>query len=149
MYHFVVNVEIVVVRGDRILMIVRGDALFGAGWLTFPGGKLDWEGEVPHALEATARRELLEEVGLALAPPVVYVESHTFAVGDMHVLDVVMLARAGEGEARIAAPEEVAGVAWMTAEEILADPRVQPWTRASLELALARRHLLVEPDPVQ
>jgi ADP-ribose pyrophosphatase YjhB (NUDIX family) len=137
-YDFIVNVEVVVVRDDRFLMIVRGDEDFGAGWLTFPGGKLDWEGEVQQALEATARREVLEEVGLDVEPPVSYVESHTFAIEDVHVLDIVMLARAGEGEARRNAPDEVADVVWMTASEIMTDPRVQPWSRASLALALAR-----------
>jgi 8-oxo-dGTP pyrophosphatase MutT (NUDIX family) len=135
---FVVNVEVIVVRDNRFLMIVRGDEDFGAGWLTFPGGKLDWEGEVQEALEGTARREVLEEVGLDVEPPVSYVESHTFAIGDVHVLDIVMLAQAGEGEARRNSPGEVADILWMTADEIMADPRVQPWTRASLSLALAR-----------
>jgi len=64
---FVVNVKIVVVHDDQVLMIVRGDEDVRTGWLTFPDGKLAWEGEVQQALEAaTARREVLQEVGLAL-----------------------------------------------------------------------------------
>jgi ADP-ribose pyrophosphatase YjhB (NUDIX family) len=137
-YAFVVNVEVVVVRDDRFLMIIRGDEDFGAGWLTFPGGKLEWEGEAQQALETTARREVQEEVGLNLKSPVAYVESHTFAIDDVHVLDIVMLAEAGAGEPRRNAPDEVADILWMTADEIMVDPRVQPWTRASLALALPR-----------
>jgi 8-oxo-dGTP diphosphatase len=137
---FVVNVEIVVVRDDRYLMIVRGDGEdFGAGWLTFPGGKLDWDEAQPDALEATARRELLEEVGVDLVPPVTYVESHTFAVGEIKVLDVVFVARAGEGEPSIRDPAEVAGLAWLSGDEIMADSRVQPWTHESLRRVVARR----------
>src|SRR5687768_9279272 len=95
----IVNVEIVVVRDDRYLMIVRGDGVsYGAGWLSFPGGKLDWDGPCDDALEATARRELIEEAGIDLVPPLIYVKGHTFDADGEPVLDVVFLARAGEGE---------------------------------------------------
>jgi ADP-ribose pyrophosphatase YjhB (NUDIX family) len=140
---FIVNVEIVVVRDDRYLLIVRGDGEdFGAGWLTFPGGKLDWNGEGPDVLEATARREVIEEVGIDLMLPVVYVESHTFAIGDVRVLDVVFLARAGDGEPSIQDPTEVAGIIWQDEDEIMADARVQPWTHDSLRRAIERRRQL-------
>jgi 8-oxo-dGTP diphosphatase len=140
---FIVNVEIVVVRDDRYLLIVRGDGEdFGAGWLTFPGGKLDWVGPRPDALEETARRELIEEVGIDLVPPVVYVESHTFEANGIPVLDVVVLARAAEGEPSIQDPAEVAGIEWRTEDELMHDPRVQPWTHESLRRAVERRRQL-------
>ena len=136
---FIVNVEIIVVRNDRVLMIVRSDDEdFGGGWLTFPGGKLDWDGPCADALEQTARRELVEEVGIDLVPPVVYVEGHTFAANGTPVLDIVMLTRAGEGEPAAQDPTEVAGVEWRTVDEIMQDPRAQPWTRASLERAVGK-----------
>jgi 8-oxo-dGTP diphosphatase len=144
---FIVNVEIVVVRDDRFLMIVRsGDEDFGGGWLTFPGGKLDWDGPCADALEATARRELVEEVGIDLVPPIIYVEAHTFNVDALQVLDVVFLARAGEGTHVAQDPAEVAAVQWRMFGEIMRDPRVQPWTRSSLERAVKKLHLL-DPAP--
>ncbi|MGN6032082.1 MAG: NUDIX domain-containing protein, partial [Thermomicrobiales bacterium] len=105
-------------------------------WLGFPGGKLEWGEGDQDAVEATARREAEEETGLVLGPEIAYVESHTFGTDDP-CLDIVMLARpaANSPTAAIRDPEEVAALAWMTVAEIAADPRVQPWTLASLERA--------------
>lgn len=82
-------------------------------------------------------RELNEEVGLTLTEPPTYVESHTFMIGDEVIVDVVMLGTT-DGEAVIAAPDEVASIAWLTEAEMRIDPRVQPWTLASLALARER-----------
>ncbi|MGI8486686.1 MAG: NUDIX domain-containing protein, partial [Thermomicrobiales bacterium] len=72
---FLVNVEVAIVRGDEYLMIVRGDdEEFGAGWLGMPGGKVDWNEPLADVLEHTARREVMEEVGLLLDEPIHYVE---------------------------------------------------------------------------
>lgn len=131
----IVNVEVAVVRDDgRYLMIVRGDGEeYLPGVLVFPGGKLDPEVFV-EALEATAIREVREEVGLDVRETR-YVESHTFLAGDELVLDVVMLARYAGGEPFAADPGEVARVRWMSAAEIHAHPDAQPWTRTSLDRA--------------
>lgn len=138
----VANVEIIVHRDDRFLTIVRSDdEEFGGGWLCFPGGKLDPGLAMDRALEATARRELQEEVGLDVGiDAIVYVESHTFLIGDETVLDIVMMTGEARGEPSVQDPAEVAEILWLPAEEIMTDPRVQPWTRASLQLALARLH---------
>jgi 8-oxo-dGTP diphosphatase len=142
-HHHVVNVEVAIVRDGRYLAIERGARMaYGAGWLTFPGGKLDIGPGLAAALEETARREAREEVGLDLDDPIVYVESHTFATPDTPVLDVVMLAQASKGEAYPASPDEVDAVHWLTIEAFLADPRTQPWTKTSLQLAEARRREL-------
>jgi 8-oxo-dGTP diphosphatase len=133
MSKFIVNVEAVVWRDGAFLMIERGaQTAYGAGWLSFPGGKVDWNGPEADILERTAARELHEEVGLRLDGPWHFVESHSF--GDDPVVDVVMIANAASssGEPFIHAPQEVASVAWMTADTILADPRTQPWTVESL-----------------
>jgi len=131
----IVNVEVAVVRQDgRYLMIVRGDdEEFLPGVLVFPGGGLDPE-LLTDALEATAIRELREEVGLEVSETR-YVESHTFLAGEELVFDVVMLARYAGGEPFAADPGEVAGVRWMSIAEIHAHPDVQPWTRTSLDRA--------------
>jgi 8-oxo-dGTP diphosphatase len=139
---YVVNVEVAIVREGRYLVIERGDAVVYSGILGFPGGKMELPPESWGALEETARREVREEVGLELAGELLYVESHVFALGDQPVLDVVMLARHAGGDAYPAAPDEVASVAWLTADEILADPRTQPWTARSLRLAEERRRAL-------
>jgi len=132
-HRVVVNVEVAVVRDGQYLATVRGSGEgYGAGWLGFPGGKVDPDPAAPNVLEETARREVLEEVGLVLDDRVVYVESHTFAVGDDVVLDVVMLARSISGDAYAASPGEVACVEWLPYDAFRDDVRTQPWTRDSL-----------------
>jgi len=134
---FVVNVEIAILHAGRYLMIVRAEAEdFGAGWLTFPGGKLDWNGPQDDAIRQTAHREAREEVGLALDPDIEIVEMHTFDAG-RPCLDIVVLARPREVDPQPVAgsPEEVAAMHWMTRDEIVDDPRTQPWTIASLDQA--------------
>ena len=134
----IVNVEIVVERDGRYLLIVRSDdEEYGAGWLTLPGGKLEPDANVLQALEVTAQRELKEEVDLNVAlEDLTYVESHLFAVDTVPVLDVVMATRHAQGEPRAADPAEVAGVVWLTPEEVEAHPDVPAWTRASLRMAI-------------
>lgn len=140
----IVNVEVAIVRDGHYLMTERGDGeSYGAGWLGFPGGKLEWIAAEQDAVEATARREAAEETGVILGPEVVYVESHTFGTDDP-CLDIVVLARpaANSPQAFIRDRDEVASLAWMTLDEIANDPRVQPWTLASLERAEAVREQL-------
>lgn len=141
---FFVNVEVVIVRQGRFLMIERGEGEeFGAGWFCMPGGTVEWDIPMDDALEVTARREVMEEVGLALDETIVYVESHTFDAGGP-ALDVVMLARPADpaAEPRIVSPDEVAALCWMTLVEIFADNRVQSWTRESLQRAATLRKML-------
>jgi 8-oxo-dGTP diphosphatase len=141
----IVNVEVAIVRSDShhnhnyYLMAERGAGeTYGAGWLSFPGGKLEWPGDEQDAVEATARREAEEETGVMLGREIAYVESDTFGTGEPdHCLDIVVLATLAPDspETVIRDPEEVATLAWMTVEEIAADPRTQPWTLASLQRA--------------
>lgn len=136
----VVNVEVAVLRDSRYLAIVRGEREeYGAGWLGFPGGTVDEGAPLQDAIEETARREVFEEVGITLDDPVVYVESHTFDAAGTLVLDIVVLARSGTGEPWPKAVDEVASVAWMTADALGSDPRTQAWTRKSLNLVEVRR----------
>lgn len=136
---FVVNVEAVVHRDDRYLMIVRADEDFGAGWLCFPGGTVDQGDPEDDVLERTARREVLEEVGLDVPGPWSYVESHSFDANGTVVLDVVYMAPSEQGEPQAISAEEVTSVHWMTAAEIDAHPDTQPWTKRTLALAQERQ----------
>lgn len=131
---FVINVEAVIFREGKLLTIVRAEAEdFGAGWLCFPGGTVDWNGAEQDILEHTATREVFEEVGLDVPGPWHFVESHAFSLG-FPALDVVMLAQSGPGEPFAKSPDEVAELAWLTPEEIIADPRAQPFTRNTVQL---------------
>lgn len=139
-HQVIVNVEVAMVRDGQYLATVRGGGEeYGTGWLGFPGGKVDPEPATAHILEETARREVMEEVGLTLDDPVIYVESHTFAIGEAIVLDVVMLARSMSGNPYPASPEEVASVVWLPYEAFRDDPRTPPWTRDSLAIVERKR----------
>ena len=133
---FVVNAGAFIWHQGRYLMMVRGAGEeIAPGALTQPGGKMDADGPMQDAVEETLRREILEEVGVEVAESV-YVESHTFD-GTFNgqtfpVLDLVFLCRYVSGEPRAEDPDEVAGIEWLTPDEMASDPRVMPWTRASL-----------------
>jgi 8-oxo-dGTP diphosphatase len=139
---YVVNVEAAVVRDGRYLTIVRGEGDPFDGGLGFPGGKMELVGDAWEAIEETARREAREETGVEVEDEMVYVESHVFTLRAVQVLDVVMLCRHRSGDGFPAAPDEVAAVAWMTAEEVLMDGRTQAWTAASMRLVEAKRRAL-------
>jgi 8-oxo-dGTP diphosphatase len=142
--NYVVNVEAAIVRDDRYLLIVRGaNEAHAPGMLALPGGKVEQDGAGVAVLEATLRRELREEVGVEAADDLVYVDSTAFVADDgQPVINVVFLCRHRAGDARPVASEEVAQVMWMSAAEVLADPRTPPWLSRSVELAEQRRYML-------
>lgn len=141
---YVVNVEVAIVRDGRYLLIVRGAAETHApGTLSLPGGKVEGTGQIDDVLEETARREAAEEVGLDIAGPLAYVRSTGFVSDDGDpVVDVVFLARTAAGDAIAREPDEVAGIVWLTAAEVAADPQAPPWTRLSVARAEEVRQAL-------
>jgi len=138
---YVVNVEGVIVKDGRYLMIVRGERESHApGALTFPGGKVEGSENVDNVLEETIRREIREEVGIEIHDEVVYVESKAFVADDGEpVVDIVFLCRHRSGEPVVGDPGEVAAIDWMTLDEILEHPKTFPWTRQSILLAEEKR----------
>ena len=133
-----VNVDVALRRGDSWLLIVRGAAeKHAAGLLSLVGGTLDGSDPVSDALEATARREVEEEVGLRVDSPLTYVES-TFFVSDTGtpVLNVVFRADVDPAaEPVVAAPDEVAAVVWRTLADLESDSTCPPWTLQSVQRA--------------
>lgn len=116
---YVVNVEGAVVDGGEYLLIERAaDEEHAAGSLAFPGGKVENPPEGEDAIEATARRELREEVGIEVGA-VEYVHSRTFVADDgTPCLNVVTRCEHVGGEPRVREPGEVAAVHWVTPEEL-------------------------------
>lgn len=138
---YVVNVEGVIFWDGRYLLIVRGtEEDHAPGGMAPPGGKVEGAGSAANILEATLRREIAEEVGLEVHDEMEYLESNAFIADDGDpVVDVVFLCRYKAGMAAAADPAEVAGVRWMTADEIRSHPEIAPWTRQSIELAERKR----------
>ncbi|MFB6139589.1 MAG: NUDIX hydrolase [Halosimplex sp.] len=140
-YGYVVNVDGVVARGDEYLLIERGaDEDHAPGTLGLPGGKLEAPPGTDHALETAARREIEEEVGVAVGT-VEYVCSGTFEADTGHeCLNVVTLCEYEGGEARARATEEVAAVRWLTLAEIREHGDVPAYTETYVERAEADRN---------
>jgi len=132
-YLFIVNVEAIVRKQDRFLMITRSESdPYGAGWLTFPGGKVDGGLDRPDILEESVRREILEESGIIVGK-VEYLKSKFFTIDDgIGVVDVVFVCEYNSGEPKTNDPDEVGSVQWMTKEEILEHPKTQIWTKEDL-----------------
>jgi 8-oxo-dGTP diphosphatase len=65
---YIVNVEGAIVRGEKYLMIVRGQGeTHAGGTLSFVGGKLEITETSSDVLEAALRREIMEEVGVQVS----------------------------------------------------------------------------------
>lgn len=137
---YIVNVEAAAVRGDRYLMIVRGEnEKQDPGALSMPGGKVESTGNLQDVLEETLRREVREETGLEIEGEPFYIESKAFIGVDGGVIDVVFLCSCGEGEPSIQDKQEVDSIHWMTAAEIIGDSRSPQWTCQSIHKAEAAR----------
>jgi len=136
---YVVNVEAAIFHDDRWLMIMRSaEEAHAAGTLSFAGGKVEGAGVADNILEETLRREIAEEVSVTVAGTMRYVESKSFVADDgLPVIDVVFLCHYESGEPHALDPAEVASVAWMTFDEVMAHPKTPAWTRQRLRLAAA------------
>ena len=102
-----------------------------------PGGKVEHGKDATGILEDTVRREVLEETGVSVGE-MAYIHSSRFTTdGGTPVVDSAFLCRSQSGEAYAADPDEIAGVEWLTPEEIEAHPKTQPWTLATVRAAEA------------
>jgi len=111
---FVVNVQVAVHRDAEYLFVERSGAEdHAAGLLGFPGGKVESEAGAGSVIEATAIREIEEEVGVEIADPE-YVHSTVFETdGGEPCLNVLTHASYVDGEATPREPEEIAAVHWL------------------------------------
>ena len=135
-YLMVVNVQVAICRGPEYLFIRRGDNVAHLpGILDIPGGKAEFNGRLPAALEETARREIKEEVGLDLGQELRYVTSSGFTVNEVKVINVVFLAPDPGGDPVITQPDEVGTIEWHHLANLMDRDRLQPWTQDYLQRA--------------
>ncbi|WP_254864610.1 NUDIX hydrolase [Halovivax gelatinilyticus] len=127
-YGYVVNVDAAVFDDGEYLFIERSaDEDHAAGQLAFPGGKLEASPETTDAIERTARREVVEEVGVEVGA-VTYVCSATFEDdAGTSCLNVVTLCTHRSGEGHVRAPEEVAAVHWLSPDALCDRTDVPPY----------------------
>jgi 8-oxo-dGTP diphosphatase len=110
-----VGIGIILLRGDEVLIIKRGRPPAQGAW-SLPGGKQ----ELGETAEACARRELLEETGLAAGPLtlIAHVDSiHHDVTGriEYHYTILDFAARYINGEA--IAGDDVTDIAWARPDE--------------------------------
>lgn len=103
-----VGVAAIVVRGETVLL-GRRLASHGAGAWQFPGGHLEF-GE---SVEECARREVLEETGLALASlRLGPYTNDVFTDAGRHYITLYVIATDSGGAAEVREPEKCAEWAW-------------------------------------
>src|SRR5512132_2650090 len=107
---YAVTVCVLIRRGDRWLLVVRGPKVaYAPNTIGMIGGHVEVTEPESAVLEAAARREAAEEVGLDLSDvPLTYVESEFFiTTGGERQITVTFMAPALPGnEPSVNAPDE-------------------------------------------
>ncbi|EMA17887.1 mutT/NUDIX family protein [Haloarcula argentinensis DSM 12282] len=139
-YSYVVNIDGIVVNDNKYLLIERGaDEEHASGALAFPGGKLEAEPGSQNAIENTVSREIHEEVGVTIGD-IQYLHSNTFETEDnTSCINIVMLCEYAGGDAHPRAKDEVAGVHWMSYDEIKSHDDVPSFTERFADVAEKNR----------
>ena len=137
---YTVTACLLVRRGERWLLSVRGAGVgYAPGRLGLIGGHVEDDDPAQDVLEATARRELLEETGLDLTGlPLRYVESARFAAGEDDLqVTVTFVADAPPGAEPSVRSAELAEVGWWTLADLEADARCPDWLPGLISRAAA------------
>jgi 8-oxo-dGTP diphosphatase len=128
---YAVTVCVLIRRGDTWLLVLRApDVAYAPNMIGLIGGHVEVTEPEAGVLEATARREVAEEVGLDLSEvPLSYLESEFFTTpGGEQQITVTFTASAPSGdEPSVNAPGELAEVRWWTISDLEADPRCPAW----------------------
>lgn len=139
---YAVTACVLIHRGNSVLLVVRAPGVgYAPNMIGMIGGHVAVTEPEFAVLEAAARREVAEEVGLDLSDlPLTYLESEFFITPDgERQITVTFTAAAPPGEEpSVSAPEELAEVGWWTLNDLEADPRCPPWLPALIRRAALR-----------
>jgi 8-oxo-dGTP diphosphatase len=137
---YAVTVCVLIHRGNTWLLVVRAPGVaYAPNMIGMIGGHVDVTRPLAGVLEATARREVAEEVGLDLSEARLrYLESEFFMTdGGERQITVTFTAQAPPGvDAYVNAPDELVEVGWWTLDDLEADPRCPPWLPALIRRAV-------------
>jgi 8-oxo-dGTP diphosphatase len=113
----------VIVRNEGRVLVLKRKGSHGEGTWAPPGGHLEY-GE---SIEDCARRETLEETGVAIGNVRFFALTNDVMESEQkHYLTVWVEGDYVSGEAKVAYPEKVAAVAWV-AEDALPEPLFDPF----------------------
>jgi 8-oxo-dGTP diphosphatase len=136
---YAVTVCVLIHRGDRWLLVVRAPgAAYAPNKIGMIGGHVEVTEPGFAVLEAAARREVAEEVGLDLSDvPLRYLESEFFITeGGERQVTVTFTAQSPPGaEPYVNAQDELSEVGWWTLYDLEADPRCPSWLPALIRRA--------------
>ena len=128
---YAVTVCVLIHRGDSWLLVVRAPGVaYAPNKIGLIGGHVDLSRPVAGVLEATARREVDEEVGVDLSEvPLHYLESEFFITdeGERQITITFTAHAPPEIEPYPNAPDELTEVGWWTLDDLEADPRCPSW----------------------
>lgn len=116
------GVGVFIFRSGRFLMLKRAGA-HGAGTWTVPGGWMEF-GE---SFEDTAKREVMEEVGLEIDNFLVAgVANSYFEDEGVHSVTIWLTSNHKVGEAKILEPDKITELLWCDFDSLPA-PLFSPW----------------------
>jgi 8-oxo-dGTP diphosphatase len=137
---YAVTVCVLIHRGNSWLLVVRAPGVaYAPNMIGMIGGHVDVTRPLAGVLEATARREVAEEVGLDLSEARLrYLESEFFMTdGGERQITVTLTAQAPPGvEPYVNAQDELVEVGWWTLDDLEADPRCPSWLPALIRRAV-------------
>ncbi len=136
MDRFLVVVECAIEHNNKFLIIKRPLGVHAAGFLAFPGGKVEYKDGGGNILAEAIKREVFEEVGLELVDPIRFVTSAYFKDSfQEHVLDVIFHCKLEKTKVEVKpALHEVPEHYWLTRGEILVHKDSPPWLKNYLSL---------------
>ena len=114
-----VGVGVIVRRRDGRFLLGERHGSFGSGKVAFPGGHL----ELNESWDECARREVLEETGIALPRPARHVATTNDVMSSeaKHYITIFMLADAPDGvEPQNCEPHKCKGWSWVSWAELRA-----------------------------
>jgi 8-oxo-dGTP pyrophosphatase MutT (NUDIX family) len=136
---YAVTVCVLIQRDNTWLLVVRAPKVaYAPNMIGMIGGHVDVARPKADVLEATARREVAEEVGLDLSKLTLrYLESEFFLTdaGERQITVTFTAQAPAEIEPYVNAPEELVEVGWWTLDDLKADPRCPSWLPALIRRA--------------
>jgi 8-oxo-dGTP pyrophosphatase MutT (NUDIX family) len=136
---YAVTVCVLIQHGDSWLLVVRAPGVaYAPNKIGMIGGHVDVTKPQAGVLEATARREAAEEVGLDFSGVMLrYLESEFFITdaGERQIT-VTFTAQLPAGAVpSVNAPDELVEVGWWTLDDLDADTRCPAWLPALIRRA--------------